>query len=276
MTSTHRPRKRFGQNFLHDRGTIGRVIGAIAPMPDDPLVEIGPGRGALTVPLLQACGRVEAIEMDRDLLDGLREVCAPHGDIVLHQGDALTFDVAQCHQGAGLRLVGNLPYNISTPLIFRLLEQAELIRDMHFMLQREVVDRMIAPPGSRTYGRLSVMTQYHCQVKRLFTVAPGAFHPVPAVESAIVRLTPHAPGLTSPEEAVQLARVVTEAFGQRRKTLRKTLRELVPPSAFPACGIDPGARPEQLSLAAFRCLAAALRDADSPEHYTGAWNRDGR
>ncbi|MFV8834633.1 16S rRNA (adenine(1518)-N(6)/adenine(1519)-N(6))-dimethyltransferase RsmA [Aquisalimonas sp.] len=258
MSTSHRPRKRFGQNFLHDRHAIDRIVAAIAPKPGDAIVEIGPGRGALTVPLLRACGTLEAIEMDRDLIATLQETCAPHGTIRLHQADALSFDVRRCHDGTELRLVGNLPYNISTPLIFHLLDTASAIRDMHFMLQREVVDRMTAAPGSRTYGRLSVMTQYHCQVERLFTVAPGAFHPVPAVESAIVRLTPHAPGETSADEARRLARVVATAFAQRRKTVRKTLRGLLDEDALARCGVNPGSRPEQLGLAAFRRLAAEL------------------
>lgn len=258
MSSSHRPRKRFGQNFLHDRNAIDRIVTAIAPVPGDAIVEIGPGRGALTVPLLRACGVLEAIEMDRDLIDSLHEACAPHGTIRLHQADALSFDVTRCHDGTDLRLVGNLPYNISTPLIFHLLDTAHAIRDMHFMLQREVVDRMTAAPGSRIYGRLSVMAQYYCQVERLFTVAPGAFHPVPAVESAIVRLVPHPPGETSAEEAEQLACVVSTAFAQRRKTVRKTLRGLLDEAALERCGVDPGSRPEQLGLAAFRRLAAEL------------------
>ncbi|SEP13277.1 16S rRNA (adenine(1518)-N(6)/adenine(1519)-N(6))-dimethyltransferase RsmA [Aquisalimonas asiatica] len=256
MSAGHRPRKRFGQNFLHDRHTIDRIVAAIAPRPGDAMVEIGPGRGALTVPLLRACGELEAVEMDRDLIATLQETCAPHGTLRLHQADALTFDVTSCHHGADLRLVGNLPYNISTPLIFHLLDTAHAIRDMHFMLQREVVDRMTAGPGSRIYGRLSVMTQYHCRVERLFTVAPGAFHPVPAVESAIVRLTPHPPGETSAEEAEQLARVVATAFAQRRKTVRKTLRGLLDEAALERCGVNPGSRPEALGLEAFRRLAA--------------------
>lgn len=258
MNTSHRPRKRFGQNFLHDRHVIDRIVAAVAPAHGDAIVEIGPGRGALTVPLLRACGVIEAIEMDRDLIDALHTACAPHGTIRLHQADALSFDVTRCHTGVDLRLVGNLPYNISTPLIFHLLNAAHAIRDMHFMLQREVVDRMTAPPGNRVYGRLSVMTQYYCQVERLFTVAPGAFHPVPAVESAIVRLTPHPTGETSEAEAECLARVVTTAFAQRRKTVRKTLKGLLDEAALERCGVDPGSRPEQLGLPAFRCLAAEL------------------
>lgn len=258
MKTGHRPRKRFGQNFLHDPAVIRRIVAAIAPQPGDALLEIGPGQGALTAPLLRAAGRLEAIEMDRDLVGPLQESLAPLGELAVHQADALSADLGRFHHGQALRVVGNLPYNISTPLLFHLFGQAHRIRDMHFMLQREVVDRMVAAPGSRTYGRLSVMTAHHCRAERLFTVAPGAFRPAPAVESAIVRLVPHSETMDDPTATQQLARVVTQAFGQRRKTLRNTLRGLLTEDDLRACGIDPGQRAEQLDLAAFRRLAGRL------------------
>ncbi len=261
MSNGHRPRKRFGQNFLHDRHVIDRILRAVAPQPGDPLVEIGPGQGALTGALLHAAGRLEAVEMDRDLVPALEERFSGVGEFRVHQGDALAFDFRRCHQGTGLRLVGNLPYNISTPLLFHLLAQAGAIRDMHFMLQREVVDRMVAQPGSRTYGRLSVMVQYQCRVERLFTVPPGAFRPAPAVDSAVVRLQPRPEVDPAGDEARHLARVVTAAFAQRRKTLRNTLRGVLTAEDMEACGVDPTQRAEQLTLDTFLQLAARLRDS---------------
>jgi 16S rRNA (adenine1518-N6/adenine1519-N6)-dimethyltransferase len=253
----HRARKRFGQNFLHDRGVIQRIIAAVQPRPGDHLVEIGPGQGALTLPLLDAAGSLEAVEMDRDLVPRLQALCAGHGELVLHQGDALRFDFRQCHGGAGrLRLIGNLPYNISTPLLFHLLKQADLVLDMHFMLQREVVERMAAQPGSKTYGRLSVMIQYACEVEALFRVPPGAFNPAPKVESAIVRLTPKSPDLPACDQQ-RLATVVAAAFGQRRKTLRRALAGVIDTGLISTAGIDPGARAEQLTVEQFVRLANA-------------------
>ncbi len=251
----HRPRKRFGQNFLHDRGVIDRILSCIAARPGETVVEIGPGRGALTRGLLASGARVEAVEMDRDLAPGLDGLTGPGGPLVVHCADALSFPLAGCGDGTDLRVVGNLPYNISTPLLFHLFDQRSAIRDIHVMLQREVVERMVAPPGSRTFGRLSVMTQYQCQVERLFNVAPGAFHPVPAVDSAVVRLRPRPTAETPPAEARRLAELVACAFGQRRKTLRRTLRGRLDDAALAACGVDPGSRPEALGLDAWRCLA---------------------
>ncbi|MEX0730417.1 MAG: 16S rRNA (adenine(1518)-N(6)/adenine(1519)-N(6))-dimethyltransferase RsmA [Aquisalimonadaceae bacterium] len=247
--NAHRARKRFGQNFLHDSHVIDRIVRAVAPRPGDPLVEIGPGQGAITLPLLRAAGRLEAVEMDRDLLDPLLDKCADAGELVLHQGDALNFDFSRTWPRAEhIRIVGNLPYNISTPLIFHLLTQAERIVDMHFMLQREVVDRIASAPGSRVYGRLSVMVQYHCRVERLFTVASGAFRPAPKVESAVVRLIPLRTRQLAARDPARFATVVAAAFGQRRKTLRNTLRDLINREDFEAAGIDPGNRAEQLSV----------------------------
>ena len=259
---THRPRKRFGQHFLHDPGMRRRLVAAIAPKPDDRLVEIGPGLGALTVPLLEAAGRLEVVEFDRDLVEPLQAACAGLGELQVHLGDALAFDFcALAGEGERLRVVGNLPYNISTPLLFHLFGQLGCIRDFHFMLQREVVERLAAGPGGKDYGRLSVMTQYHCRVESLFRVPPGAFSPPPKVDSAVVRLVPHPePPVAVPSEKA-LAEVVARAFGQRRKTLRNALRGLADDAAFAAAGVDPGRRAETLDLEEFAALTRAVDHA---------------
>jgi 16S rRNA (adenine1518-N6/adenine1519-N6)-dimethyltransferase len=262
MNAPHRPRKRFGQHFLHDPGTIARILAAIAPAAGDHLVEIGPGRGALTVGLLEAAGRLDVVELDRDLIPLLRERCAGHGTLTVHQADAMAFDFCTLGGGRPLRLVGNLPYNISSPLLFHLLGQAACIRDMHFMLQREVVERMAAPPGSRTYGRLSVMVQYHCRAEALFTVHPGAFHPPPKVDSAVVRLVPHARRPLDAAGESRLAALVRQAFTQRRKTLRNGLKGLLDEPAIRAAGLDPGARPETVSVEQFIRLAQATHPSN--------------
>ena len=252
----HTPRKRFGQNFLVSPGVIRNIVAAIAPRRDDNLVEIGPGLAALTTPLLEAVERLHVVEIDRDLIARLREDF-PADKLTIHEGDALAFDFASL--GGGLRIVGNLPYNISTPLLFHLADYAAQVRDMHFMLQKEVVDRMVAAPGGGDYGRLSVMLQYRFDMERLFVVPPGAFEPPPKVDSAIVRLTPRpASALTVRDEAA-LARVVTTAFSQRRKMLRNTLRELFGEAALGALGIAPTARPEELAVADYAALANALK-----------------
>ncbi len=249
----HRPRKRFGQNFLHDPGVIGRIVTAIGPRPGDRMVEIGPGLGALTRPLLEALGELDAVELDRDLVAELHNLPG----LRIHQADALRFDFCALAGDDKLRVVGNLPYNISTPLLFHLLDQAECISDMHFMLQKEVVDRLAAPPGGGDYGRLSVMVQYRCRVERVLTVSPGAFNPPPKVESAVVRLVPHE---SPPVEAdpASLREVVTRAFAHRRKTLRNNLKGFIPAEQIEAAGIDPGRRAETLSLGEFARLAAML------------------
>jgi 16S rRNA (adenine1518-N6/adenine1519-N6)-dimethyltransferase len=255
-TMDHRPRKRFGQNFLHDATVIDRIIRAVKPMPGDRLVEIGPGLGALTTPLLQAAGALDVVELDRDLIPYLQETLGPLGALRIHNADALRFDFRElASAGEKLRVVGNLPYNISTPLIFHLIEQADVVRDMHFMLQKEVVDRLAAPPDTEDYGRLGVMVQYYCKVERLFTVAPGSFHPVPKVDSAVVRLTPHAQPPVRVDDEQMFARIVAQGFSQRRKTLRNTLRGLVEAEVMAALDIDPGRRAETLSLAEFAALA---------------------
>lgn len=253
---SHRPRKRFGQNFLRDMDVIARILAHLAPQPGETLVEIGPGQGALTTHLLRAVGRLEAVELDRDLIEPLRARCASLGELRLHQADALRFDFTTlAAPGQRLRVVGNLPYNISTPLLFHLLDQAPCIQDMHFMLQREVVERLAAAPGGKDHGRLSLMVQLRCQVTPLFQIEPAAFYPAPKVHSSFVRLVPHAQPPHVLQDQARFAQLVTQAFSQRRKTLGNALRGWLPASAIAACGIDPGLRPEQLGLADFARLA---------------------
>ncbi|MCQ3002400.1 16S rRNA (adenine(1518)-N(6)/adenine(1519)-N(6))-dimethyltransferase RsmA [Pseudomonas syringae] len=257
----HKARKRFGQNFLHDAGVIDKILRAIRARPEDRLLEIGPGQGALTQGLLGSGAQLDVVELDKDLIPILIHQFGNKSNFNLHQGDALKFDFTSLDAPANsLRVVGNLPYNISTPLIFHLLHNANLIRDMHFMLQKEVVERMAAVPGGGDYGRLSIMVQYHCRVEHLFNVGPGAFNPPPKVDSAIVRLVPHE---TLPHPAKDhrlLERVVREAFNQRRKTLRNTLKLLLSSDDITAAGVDGSLRPEQLDLAAFVRLADKLSE----------------
>lgn len=252
---SHRARRRFGQNFLVDRAYIDRIIRAIDPGADDRAVEIGPGFGALTVPLLQRVNVLHVIEIDRDIVAHLAAEFPPER-LILHQGDALRFDLSTL--GAGLRLIGNLPYNISSPMLFHAAEFKPIIRDCHFMLQREVVDRMAAAPGSKAHGRLSVMLQYRFLVEKLFEVPAGAFRPAPKVDSAFVRLTPHAvqPALAQDERV--LAALVAKAFSQRRKTLRNALADYASAEELTALGIDPRLRPEAVSLEDFVRVANAV------------------
>lgn len=254
----HRARRRFGQHFLHERGIIARIIACIDPRPGERLVEIGPGLGALTAPLLARADTLDVIELDRDLARRLSETFAAHAGLHVHVADALRFDFrALAGDGRRLRVVGNLPYNISTPLLFRLIEQARIIEDMHFMLQRELVERMAAGPGSRDYGRLSVMVGLACEVEKLLDVAPGAFRPAPEVRSAFVRLrTRREPPIRLHDRAV-FADIVGRCFSRRRKTLRNCLRDVLSEPEIRALGIDPGVRPENLDLAAFGRLANA-------------------
>ena len=250
---THVPRKRYGQHFLHDRGVIAKIVAAIDPQPDDAIVEIGPGTGALTVPLLDRVTRLEAVEIDRDLAARLE---AEHPRLALHRGDVLRFDFARLPDR--LRVVGNLPYNVSTPLLFRLVEVADRLRDAHLMLQKEVVDRMVAAPSTSEYGRLSVMLQYRFEMRKLFDVKPGAFRPPPKVDSAVVRLVPKpAAGLAARDRAA-LARVVTAAFTKRRKTLRNALAGVVDESGLRVLGIDPRLRPENLGVPQYVAIANAV------------------
>ena len=262
----HRARKRFGQNFLHDAGVIHRILRAIHAKAGQHLLEIGPGQGALTEGLIGSGAKLDVIELDQDLVPLLKLRFGINPQFTLHQGDALKFDFASIGSPSDkLRVVGNLPYNISTPLIFHLLEHAQLIRDMHFMLQKEVVERLAAEPGGGDWGRLSIMVQYHCRVEHLFNVGPGAFNPPPKVDSAIVRLVPHEVLPHPAKDHRLLERVVREAFNMRRKTLRNTLKQLLPAEAIEAAGVDGGLRPEQLDLAAFVRLADQLAARQSAE-----------
>ena len=248
---SHRPRKRFGQNFLQDRGVIERILRSISPGPRQTLVEIGPGMGAITLPLLQAAGRLHVVELDHDLIAPLARSGAGLGELQIHNADALTFEFCRLSEGTRLRLVGNLPYNISTPILVRLLEQAECIADMHFMLQKEVVDRMAAEPGGKAYGRLSVMLQSRCLVEPLFAIGPEAFRPVPKVNSALVRVTPYQAPQFSIDDRILFNRIVAQAFSQRRKTLRNSLQKLIPAALMQSAGIDPQLRAERLEIADF-------------------------
>jgi 16S rRNA (adenine1518-N6/adenine1519-N6)-dimethyltransferase len=255
-----RARKRFGQHFLHDPAVIAKIIDSIALQPGDAAVEIGPGRAALTARLLAAAGRLDAVEIDRDLAADLQARFGAEKGWTLHRADALGMDwrTLASARGARLRVIGNLPYNVATPLLFRLLEAGDAIRDMHFMLQKEVVDRIVALPGSRTYGRLGVMLAARVRATRLFEVGAGAFQPAPRVQSALVRLEV----IDSPPEWSHeplYGELVTAAFGQRRKTLRNALRNYLSADAIDALGIDPGARAETLAAAQFGALARAAR-----------------
>ena len=234
---------------------LARLVGAIAPREDDRIVEIGPGLGALTGPLLERAGRLDVVELDRDLAASLAERLGHPEGLVIHEADALEFDFRRLAGGGRIRVVGNLPYNISTPLLFHLLDQSDAIVDMHFMLQKEVVDRICAEPGGKEWGRLGVMTRFRARPERLFTVPPGAFRPPPKVDSAVVRLVPRR--LDEAQRALlgPLEDVVRRAFSQRRKTLRNTLRGALDAPQIEACGIDPGRRAETLSLDEFLVLA---------------------
>ena len=251
----HQPRKRFGQNFLQKQEVIEYILHAIAPQADDLMVEIGPGFGALTHPLAKALKQLHVIELDRDIVKTLREKYDGHanGNVVIHEGDALKFDFASL--GLNLRVVGNLPYNISTPLLFHLAEQIGCVRDIHAMLQKEVVERMVAAPGSAAYGRLSVALQYRFEMEKVLDVGPDAFFPRPKVESAVIRMLPRAAReLTALDESL-FARIVTTAFSQRRKTLRNTLRNILEFADYEVLGIDPSARAETLAVGDFVRIA---------------------
>ena len=253
----HRPRKRFGQHFLVDRTYIDRIIDAVQPQADDLMVEIGPGLGAITEPLSQRVRHLHAVEIDRDVARELTHRFTAER-VTVHQADALDFDFGAL--GTGLRVVGNLPYNISSPLLFWVATASTGLIDCHFMLQKEVVDRMAAPPGSKTYGRLSVMIQYRFRVEKLFDVPAGAFRPPPSVESAFVRLVPHASlPLDAPAERL-LSALVAKAFSQRRKTLRNALREFASEAELGALGVESRLRPENLSVETYIRLARLAAD----------------
>jgi 16S rRNA (adenine1518-N6/adenine1519-N6)-dimethyltransferase len=259
---TEPAKKHLGQHFLHERGIISKIVQAVDPQPGDRLVEIGPGQGAITFPLLDRHGELTVIEFDRDLIFPLTEAARAHGTLEVIHRDVLTVDfTALAHnggEGARLRLVGNLPYNLSSPILFHALEHATAIRDMHFMLQKEVVDRMAAGPGSKVYGRLSVMLQAYCQVMPLFDVPPGAFRPPPKVDSAVVRMVPRDPDTIGVRDRAKFEAVVRDAFGQRRKTLRNALSQQCDAAAIEAAGVRPDARAEQIDVADFVRLANSL------------------
>jgi 16S rRNA (adenine1518-N6/adenine1519-N6)-dimethyltransferase len=253
----HRARKRFGQHFLHDQNIIDLILRAINPLPGDHLVEIGPGQGALTYPLLQRCKDLIAIELDRDLVPVLQRESKRYGNLEVINADILEFNLASLGKEKKFRLLGNLPYNISTPLMFHVLESMSQIEDMHFMVQKEVGLRIVAGPGNNNYGRLSVMLQYRCECQYLFDVGPGSFSPPPKVDSAVVRMTP----LTEPAHDIGdekiFSAIVQAAFGQRRKTISNSLRSQVSRESISACGIDPSLRAENLTIGDFARLSRA-------------------
>lgn len=260
----HRARKRFGQNFLHDPQVIGRIVKAIAPKPNDLLVEIGPGLGALTEPVAEAAGHLTVIELDRDLAERLVQHPTLAAKLTVHQADAMKFDfTALAQEGKKLKIFGNLPYNISTPLLFHLFQYADLIENMHFMLQKEVVQRMTASHGSKAFGRLSVMTQYYCEAMPVVEVGPGAFKPAPKVDSAVVRLLPRAVAERAAVPAEVLNRVCLEAFNQRRKTIRNCFSNFASAEQLEQLGLNPGQRPEQLAVADFVRVAQWLQQQES-------------
>ncbi|MBT9568478.1 MAG: 16S rRNA (adenine(1518)-N(6)/adenine(1519)-N(6))-dimethyltransferase RsmA [Thiobacillus sp.] len=254
----HAPRKRFGQNFLIDESIIHAIVNAIHPQPDETLVEIGPGLGALTRPLLERVSHLHAVELDRDIVARLQKTW-PAERLTLHSHDALKFDFGAL--GDSLRIIGNLPYNISTPLLFHLMTYSAQIRDMTFMLQKEVVERMVAEPGTTDYGRLTLMLQRRFHLEWLLDVPPEAFNPPPKVESAVVRLIPKTAIEVAALDEELFARVVAAAFSQRRKTLKNTLASLFKPDDFSALGIDPGLRAEALPLSAYEALTRRLSDS---------------
>ena len=256
----HIAKKRFGQNFLTDQGVIYSLLEAISPKSDDLLVEIGPGLGALTQPLLKKLNHLHVVEIDRDIIAWM-ESFYPKDKLTIHNADALKFnfaDLATLSPDNKIRVTGNLPYNISTPILFHLLENVGSIIDMHFMLQKEVVERMVAAPSTSEYGRLSVMLQYRLKMEYLITVPPEAFDPAPKVESAFVRCVPHKVLPYPAKNEGLFAKIVTAAFGQRRKTLRNTLKEYLDDAGFTAVGIDSGLRAENLSVEQFVSIANFL------------------
>jgi 16S rRNA (adenine1518-N6/adenine1519-N6)-dimethyltransferase len=254
----HQARKRFGQNFLVSPGIIRKIVDAVAPRAGDTVVEIGPGLGALTEPLLERVDHLQVVEIDRDLIERLRQRFPPER-LTIHSGDALEYDFGALKAAGPLKIVGNLPYNISSPLLFHLAEYADQVAEMHFMLQKEVVDRMVAEPDTNDYGRLSVMLQYRYFMERLFIVPPGSFNPAPKVDSAVVRLIPRKLGAGETANDPELfSRLVATAFGQRRKMLRNTLKEFGGEALLEAEGIVPTRRAETLAVSDYIRLANAL------------------
>lgn len=258
----HQARKRFGQNFLHDQAVIEKIIHSINPQPEDHLVEIGPGQGAITHPLSGSGARLDCIELDRDLAKYLKTNFKLSEQVTIHQQDILKFHLAQLStEPHGLRVIGNLPYNISTPVLFHLLKSHQLISDMTFMLQLEVVQRMSAGVGDKNYGRLGIMLQYYCEVEHLFNVPATAFKPQPKVNSAIVRLTPHKKKPVEVRDIKMLELVVRSAFNQRRKTLRNSLRNPMNEAGLTELPVDLSLRPENLSLTDYIEISDALTSA---------------
>ena len=251
----HIPKKRFGQNFLTDQSIIQALVNAISPKPEDLMVEIGPGLGALTQPLIKQLQHLHVVEIDRDIISWMQSFY-PAEKITIHNSDALKFDFKSI--GERIRVVGNLPYNISSPILFHLLDNVQTIIDMHFMLQKEVVERMVAAPSTPAYGRLSAMLQYKLHMEYLFTVPPEAFDPPPKVESAFVRCVPHASLPFTAVDEKLFARVVLNAFGQRRKTLRNTLKSMLDDNGFIQLDINPQLRAENLSVEKFVTIANYL------------------
>jgi 16S rRNA (adenine1518-N6/adenine1519-N6)-dimethyltransferase len=256
---SHKPRKRFGQNFLHDKMVIQRIVNSINPRQGDHIVEIGPGEGALTELVLDKIGAMDVVELDRDLIPLLKIRFVLADGLNIHQADALKFNFCQLQQGEKkIRIIGNLPYNISTPLLFHLFDSNHCIQDMHFMLQKEVVDRIVAKPGDSAYGRLGIMMQYFCRSEYVFTVKPGAFRPAPKVDSAIVRLVPHDQPPVAIDNFDEFSKLVNFSFTQRRKTLRNILKGKLEIPQIEALNIEPTIRPERLSLEDFAKLANAI------------------
>jgi 16S rRNA (adenine1518-N6/adenine1519-N6)-dimethyltransferase len=251
----HLAKKRFGQNFLTDQAIIQSLVDAISPKSDDLMVEIGPGLGALTQPLLKKLNALHVVEIDRDIIAWMQNTYAAN-KVIIHHSDVLKFDFTTI--GERIRVVGNLPYNISSPILFHLLDNVDGIIDMHFMLQKEVVERMVAAPSTAAYGRLSVMLQYHLHMEYLITVPPEAFEPAPKVESAFVRCVPHSTLPFIAKDTALFAKVVMAAFGQRRKTLRNTLKGLLDDAGFALLNIDSQLRAENLSVAQFVTIANFL------------------
>jgi len=244
------PKKRFGQNFLHDKNCIRKIIAALVVKPHDRLIEIGPGLGALTKELLSLVEYLDVVEIDRDLITQLAIVAKDLGDLRVHQADVLQFDFATISQSHKIRIVGNLPYNISTPLLFHLLKYSNIIQDCHFMLQREVAERIAAQPGSKIYGRLSVMVQYYYEPKILFQVKAGSFTPKPKVDSSFIKLIPRIAGLCA-HDPIRFADIVRLAFNQRRKTIKNSVAEIVSPAMLQSLGIDPKMRAEEIRVEDF-------------------------
>ena len=252
----HMARKRFGQNFLTDQSVISRIVGAIAPDNDHVMVEIGPGLGALTEPVADMIDSLTVVELDRDLVERLKKHPILKDKLIVHQGDALQFDFSSLQvPGKKMKVFGNLPYNISTPLMFHLFEFAEIIETMHFMLQKEVVLRLSASPGCKAYGRLTVMAQYHCQVVPVLEVPPHSFTPAPKVDSAVVRLLPFSEKPFPCKDVTVLRHLCTTAFNMRRKTLRNNLKLLITDEEFESLNIDSSLRPEQISVEQYVALA---------------------